>query len=492
MRPESKKQVQSKASPPGADDPVPLVVDLDGTLTPADLSLEALLRTMNRNLFFLFAVIGWLLSGRAVAKALAARWAPTDGTTVPLNPGVVALIHTARADGRPVILATASHQRIADRIRKATGLFDVAIGSSNRRHVKGNGKLAALRAVLGDGPFDYIGDSPVDIPLWREARIGYSCRYQPPGISVVMVTDVVQRSAGAFLRALRPVQWAKNALVFVPLAAAGLVFDPSALLQTSIAAILFSLVASGIYQINDLLDIEADRAHPTKRNRPVAAGSLPAIHAMLLAAMLLLVSFAGAFVWLGPQFVLILSVYLILTTAYSLKLKAVMALDVIALGTLYTLRIVAGAVAANVAVSSWLFLFSVFFFLSLGYLKRFTELRGAVDPKLLLRGRGYVGGDLPVVAMLGVASGMVSILILALFITDEKATGDYASPLLLWGTLPCLLYWINRVWIMAYRGQVDGDPVAFAVRDARSIAVAGMAGACMIVARFIGVPMFVV
>jgi 4-hydroxybenzoate polyprenyltransferase len=471
-----------------AADPVPLVVDLDGTLTPADVTIESLLRIVRGHFLAFFPVIGWLLRGRSVAKALAARRAPPDAAALPLNPGVVALIHAARADGRQIILATASHQRIATRVAAATGLFDIAIGSLGRRQVKGTGKLAALRTVIGPGPFDYIGDSPADMPLWRAARIAYSCRYSASGLAIVPVSDVVRRNAGAVIRALRPHQWAKNVLVFVPVATAGLVFNAEAMLHAMLAAVLFSLVASGIYQINDLLDIDADRAHAKKRKRPIAAGGLPVVHALLLAAFLITLAFAGALAALSPGFAGVLLLYLILTTAYSIRLKAVMTLDVITLGCLYTLRIVAGAVAANVVVSSWLLLFSIFFFLSLSYLKRFIELRGAQDPKRLLDGRGYVGGDLPVVAMAGIAAGMVSILVMALFITDQKATGVYASPLALWGLLLCLLYWINRVWIMAYRGQIDSDPVAFAVRDGRSIAVAILAAAIMMVARSVSIP----
>lgn len=469
-------------------DPVPLVVDLDGTLTPADVTIESLLRVIRSELMGFFVVIGWLLQGRSVAKALAARFAPPDAAALPLNPGVIALIHAARADGRQIILATASHQRIATRVALATGLFDIAIGSLRRRHLKGTGKLAALRTIIGPGPFDYIGDSPADVPLWRAARTAYSCRYHSSGLAIVPVSDVVRRNARAVIRALRPHQWAKNILVFVPVATAGLLLNAEAMLHATLAAALFSLVASGLYQINDVLDIDADRAHAKKCKRPIAAGSLPVAQALLLAAFLITLAFAGALVALGPKFAGVLLLYLILTTAYSIRLKAVVTLDVITLGCLYTLRIAAGAVAVNVVVSSWLLLFSIFFFLSLGYLKRFTELRSAHDPKRLLDGRGYIGGDLPVVGMAGVAAGMVSILVMALFITDQKATGNYASPVALWGIFLCLLYWINRVWIMAYRDQIDCDPVAFAVRDVRSIAVAIIAGTIMLVAQSVSIP----
>jgi 4-hydroxybenzoate polyprenyltransferase len=279
-------------------------------------------------------------------------------------------------------------------------------------------------------------------------------------------------------------QWSKNVLGFVPLLTAGLVFDVAALARATVAAIVFSLVASAIYQVNDILDVEADRAHATKRERPIAAGRIGIAQAALLAVVLLGVAFAAAALLLNVTFILILVIYVALTTLYSVRLKSIMTLDVITLACLYTIRIFAGSAAAGIATSFWLLVFSVFFFLSLGYLKRYTELAGAEERSRLLRGRGYIGFDIDMVAMSGVASAMVSILVMALFINDARLTGVYRAPDLLWLLCLCLLYWINRVWLMARRGEVEGDPIAFAIRDGRSLAVGAMMAAVLLAARF--------
>jgi 4-hydroxybenzoate polyprenyltransferase/phosphoserine phosphatase len=464
---------------------VPLVVDLDGTLTTADVSLESFVRHARGGVLAFMQLIMWIVRGRSVAKAMVARRQPIDAAALPLRAEVVALIKAARAEGRPVVLATASHARNAARMARHTGLFTHVIGSTARRNLKGAAKLAALRRVFGDAPFDYVGDSRADIVLWRAARTGHSCNHLPRGVAVERIGGPATSRWAAIFRSLRLHQWAKNALVLVPLMTAGRLFDAVAVGHALLAALLFSLVASAIYQFNDILDIDADRVHPKKQHRPLAAGQVTIPHALALAAALLGAAFALSAVVFGAGLTVVLAVYLVLTTAYSFRLKAVMTLDVIALACLYTIRIVAGAVAIAVPLSFWLLLFSVFFFLSLGYLKRYTELAAAPEPGRLLKGRGYLDSDLEIVGMSGIAAGMVSILVMALFINDTRTSGLYASPPLLWGLCLCLLYWINRVWMMARRGQIDGDPVSFAIRDPRSIGTAALMAGIFVAARFV-------
>lgn len=464
---------------------VPLIVDLDGTLTPADVSLEAFVRYASGGLMNLVRLLLWLLRGRSFAKAMVARARPLNAASLPLRPEVVALIHEARADGRPIILASASHRRNIARVARETGLFDTAIGTDARSNLKGRAKLAAIRAVLGTGAFDYIGDSRADVTIWAAARRGYSCGTLPNLSNVERLGPFPVSRSRALIKTLRAHQWAKNALVFVPLLTAGEIFEMPAVAKSVFAAVLFSLVASAIYQINDMVDIDADRAHARKRTRPLAAGTLSIPEAIIMASSMLAVAAVASFWLLGGMFALVLAFYLVLTIAYSFRLKAVMTLDVIALACLYAIRIVAGAVAIQVSLSFWLLLFSVFFFLSLGYLKRFIELADATEPGALLKGRGYIDSDIQFVAMSGISAGMVSILVMALFINDKIATAVYATPQLLWLLCLCLLYWINRVWMMARRGQIEGDPVAFAIRDPRSIAVGAVMGAVLLSARFI-------
>jgi 4-hydroxybenzoate polyprenyltransferase len=466
-----------------SQDLTPLVVDLDGTLMPADVSLESFLRFIRQGWFNIFLLALWLAKGRCFAKAMVARRTPVAASALSFRPEVVALIDDARMEGRPVILASGSHQRNVARIAKSSGLFDHHLGSTARRNLTGNSKLEQLKLYLDGQPFDYIGDSKADLPLWHAARKAYSTRLIPN--AKVQGISTKQPKWRAMRKSLRPHQWAKNALIFVPVATAGLVFDPTALMKAAIATISFSLIASAIYQVNDLMDMEADRNHPKKRHRPLAAGTLSIPQAMVLATLLLVTGFALAFLFLPIGFTGALAVYLGLTTAYSFRLKAAMTLDVIALACLYTLRVMAGALAIAVPLSFWLLAFSLFFFLSLGYMKRYTELAFHTVPHKLLDGRGYVGSDLDIVAMSGVSAGMVSILVMGLFIQDISESGVYPAPHLLWGICIGLLYWINRVWMMARRGEVDGDPVAFAIKDRRSIIVAIFMGVIFLASRFV-------
>lgn len=465
---------------------VPLVVDLDGTLTPADVSLEAFVCYARRGVLHFLRLCLWLLTGRAVAKAMVARHAALDPEFLPLRPEVVALIQAARVEGRPVILASASHSRNIGRVSRHCGLFDRIIATRRRDNLKGAAKLRAIRAAIGEGPFDYVGDSRADRALWKEARRAFSVGHLPRGVERLCAAP--RPAWRALLRAMRPHQWAKNALVFVPLLTAGLVADPGAAARAGLMAVLFSLLASGVYLLNDLLDIEADRQHATKKTRPLASGELSIPLALLASAALMLVPFAIGWAVLGWRPAAVLGVYLVLTTAYSFRLKAVMSLDVVTLASLYTLRIAAGAVAIGVPLSFWLLTFSIFLFLSLAYLKRYTELAAAIRPGVLLKGRGYTSFDLDIVAMSGVSAGMVSILVLALFIHDVAGEGRYAAPELLWPVCLILLYWINRTWLMARRGEVEGDPVAFAIKDRRSLALGGLMAGLLVAAQFVPLP----
>ena len=468
---------------PRAAEQVPLVVDLDGTLTPADVTLEAMVRYARGGVINLVRVLLWMLKGRAVLKAMLARHAPLDAAALHLRPEVVALIEEARREGRRVILASASHSRNIARAARATGLFDQILATRRRANLKGPAKLAALRA-LGIASFDYVGDSKADACLWAASRRAFTVRHLPAGSTVERLCGAPRPAWRALLKAMRPHQWAKNGLVFVPVLTAGLATDVAALGQAALAALLFSLLASGVYLLNDVLDIDADRAHAVKSRRPLACGDLSIPLALAASALLTVVPMAAAFALLGPGFGTVLAIYLALTAAYSFRLKAVMALDAVTLACLYTIRIVAGAAAIAVPLSFWLLTFSVFLFLSLAYLKRYTELAAAIRPAAeLLKGRGYTRGDLDIVAMSGISAGMVSILVLALFIQAVGSDPAYAAPQLLWPICLMLLYWINRVWMMARRGEVEGDPVAFAVKDPRSLALGALMGACLIAAQ---------
>lgn len=455
-----------------AGETVPLFVDVDGTLTRADISLESFVRVARSGVVALLMLLLWLLRGRAVAKTMAARRDPIDPARLPYSQEVLDLIAAAKAQGRPVILASASHWRNIGRIARHLGLSDPIMATRGRANLKGSAKLAAIRERVGPGgQFDYVGDCKADICLWREARQGWSVGYVPARSSVERLGGTRPSLSRVLLKAMRPHQWAKNALVLVPAITSGQFTQPKVLFTALAAALLMSLIASSIYLLNDLLDMDSDRAHRTKWKRPLAHGDLAIPHAIGLSVLLASAGLVGGWLLGGAQLTFWLLAYMAITTAYSFRLKAVMVGDAIVLASLYTIRIWIGGVAIGVPLSFWLLLFSVFLFLSLAYLKRYIEMRDAPEPYRLLSGRGYVGGDLDVVMMSGISSGMVAILVLALFANDPTTAAHYAVPELLWLLCLPLIYWMNRIWMMARRGQIEGDPVAFAIADRRSIVV---------------------
>jgi 4-hydroxybenzoate polyprenyltransferase len=281
----------------------------------------------------------------------------------------------------------------------------------------------------------------------------------------------VKPSLPAFLQALRVHQWSKNALLFLPILAAHHLGDRPALVRVALGFLSFGLVASSVYVLNDILDVESDRSHPRKRLRPFASGALRLGAGFALVPGLLAAG-AGVALLLPPTFGVSLTAYWFTTLAYSLRIKRVVILDVLVLAGLYTIRIYAGAFAAGVPVSEWLASFALFFFLSLAILKRASELAKVTEA---VRGRGYRPDNRVPVSAMGVASGYVSVLVLALYVTSQDVRRLYTHPAWLWMLCVLVLYWISRMWLLAWRGEVDDDPVVFAIRDPTSWGVAALA-----------------
>jgi 4-hydroxybenzoate polyprenyltransferase len=285
-----------------------------------------------------------------------------------------------------------------------------------------------------------------------------------------------RQRAGALLRLLRPHQWAKNALLLVPLLAAHGAGGPRALSTVLIALVAFCLCASSVYIVNDIVDLEADRAHPRKSRRPLAAGLVPLPAAFALAPVLLALA-ATITVFMPLKFQLVVGTYWLLTMAYSLRLKGVVVVDVLCLAALYTLRIIAGAAAAGVALSFWLLIFAIFLFLSLALVKRYAELDALRRAsRLQAAGRGYHVEDLPVLQSFGTAAGYMSVLVLALYINSPDIESLYRRPKVIWLLCVLMLYWISRVWMKAHRGTMNDDPVVFALKDRISLLI-GLLGA---------------
>jgi 4-hydroxybenzoate polyprenyltransferase len=284
---------------------------------------------------------------------------------------------------------------------------------------------------------------------------------------------------------IRPQQWIKNFLVFVPLVTSHNLFHFSLLIAVAIAIVCFCFCASAVYVLNDLADIDADRRHPSKRNRPFAAGNLPLTWGLPIAGLLLSLAFTISCLALPLRFSAVLALYFVMTCGYSFFAKGVVMLDVLLLAALYTIRVLGGAMAAGVTVSDWLMAFSMFLFFSLAFAKRYAELeRLASAEGGKASGRGYHASDIGLIESMGPASGLIAVLVLSLYINGEQMKTLYRNPWPLWLICPILLYWISRLWIQAKRGEITGDPIVFALRDRTSVCLGVIVAALLAVASF--------
>ncbi|WPP45348.1 UbiA family prenyltransferase [Pseudomonas sp. AN-1] len=461
-------------------DPLPLVIDLDGTLLRSDLLLETGLAFMRSHPLRLLKPLGWLSKGKTVLKDRLARATHIDVRVLPYDPAVIELIQAERSNGRTVILATASHHSLAERIAEHLQLFDQVLASDSSRNLSAERKRDLLVGHFGEHGFDYAGNSHDDLPVWAAARKAYlvnpDAGVEPRARAHGNVKQVIRSNSPSikdWAKALRLHQWMKNLLIFTPLLTAHQLGVPQLLWQGLLAFLFFGLCASSVYLLNDLLDLTDDRHHGTKRHRPFASGRLAIKSGIMAFPALLAGSFAGAILLLPWEFSAVLATYYILTLGYSLALKRQMAVDVIALALLYTIRIIAGAAACKLPLTFWILAFSMFMFLSLAMVKRYTELResrkkGRTDKT---RGRGYYPSDLEMIASLGSASGYLAVMVLALYIHDQATVLMYSYPELIWLACPLLLFWITRIWMLAHRGEVNEDPVVFAIRDRTSLMV---------------------
>lgn len=471
-----------------AQDQRPLVVDLDGTLIRSDLLIEAFFGELGRNLGSLPNLALALLQGKAAFKHRLSAAEHMDPATLPYDTAVLERIHQARAIGRRVYLASASHENLVQAVADHLGLFDGWFATNLDGNCAGEVKAARLVEAFGEGGFDYIGNDAADLPVWRHAGVALAVR-TPVGVARRL--KVVKPDAShlahdrpgwtSWLKLLRVHQYAKNALVFVPLLT-GHVFNLLALSQTVLAAIAFCLCASSVYILNDLVDLRDDRNHPTKSARPLASGQIPLAHALLAAPVLLLTALIVA-AFISLPFVGVLVAYYALTTAYSFYLKRKMLADVITLACLYTVRVVGGAAAIGTGISVWLIAFFMAWFLSLALIKRCVELVGRRNAKLPdASSRDYKQGDIQMVSALAAASGFNAITIFALYASSDLARDFYQRAEILWLVTPLLTYWIARALMLANRGKMHDDPVVFALKDRVSLGTIGAAVALILVA----------
>jgi 4-hydroxybenzoate polyprenyltransferase len=462
--------------------PIPLCVDCDGTFIRTDLLHEAVLRILKRRVWMIGPMIGWLLAGKAAFKAKVAALAPLDPEALPLREATRALIDRTRAEGRPVILATAADHSHAEALAAHhPALFDDVMATGDGTNLSALSKARALVARYGERGYDYIGDAPADVAVWKSARRAYvaapSRRFLRGLGRYGFVAEAVGEPESALkpmIKALRPHQWMKNALVFLPPAAAHSLV-PVVLGKALIAFLAFSLCASSVYVLNDLLDLESDRRHKRKRKRPFASGALSVKAGLLMVPLLVIAAFvlAAAVGWL---FAGTLFVYLVITSLYSFRLKQQVIVDVILLAMLYTMRILGGSAATLIPPSFWMLAFSMFLFFSLALVKRYSELiplltAGKSD---VLAGRGYRASDLPVLMSVGVASGMLAVLVLAFYLDDARTRAIYPSVQLALLAPVLILYWVARLWMKTHRDEMHDDPVVFAARDWQTLVIVAL------------------
>jgi 4-hydroxybenzoate polyprenyltransferase/phosphoserine phosphatase len=455
----------------------PLVVDLDGTLLRSDLLMETAMAFVRSKPLKVFKMLGWLLKGKAALKEGLALETQIDVSVLPYDPQIIDMINAEKANGRMIVLATASHVSLAERIAEHLQLFDLVLASNANRNLSGNNKRDLLVAHYGEGGFDYVGNSKDDLPIWNVSRQAYVVNPDRGVESRVKAMPQVEptiRTNTSGLRdwrkAMRMHQWLKNALIFVPLLASHRFTQFDLMRDGVFAFFCFGLCASSVYILNDLLDLGDDRHHKSKCNRPFASGRLSIKAGLIFVPTLLVAAFGAALLLLPWQFSAVMAAYYGLTLAYSLQLKRLMAVDVIVLAMLYTTRIIAGVAAFNLTLTFWILAFSMFIFLSLAMVKRYAELRDARvrEVTTMARGRGYYPGDLDMIASLGASSGYLAVMVLALYIQDAKTTALYVTPHVIWLACPLLLFWVTRVWMLTHRGQMNEDPVVFAIRDRTS------------------------
>lgn len=460
---------------------LPLVVDLDGTLIRSDVLFESANAFVSSNPLNLPKLIFWATRGKSALKSELAQRVELNPAALPYNDAVVDFIREERSRGREIVLATASNQKYADEIAAYLGLFDHVFGSTETHNLKGAKKAELLVSRYGKQGFDYIGDSHADLSVWQQAAAAIlvspskKLREAASRFTTSQIVDTPERRPiAALIKSMRLHQWVKNLLIFIPLIATHRFINAEDDVLVVVAFLAFSLVASAIYLINDLSDLAHDRLHKSKVKRPLASGALPIPVAWVAWPLLLIIGFGLSILILPQMFSLVLAGYLVLTTCYSLGLKRIVILDVVVLAALYTLRIIAGAFAISAPPSFWILTFSLFFFLSLALMKRFSELYELrlTENKDAIDGRGYSHRDTDFVIGLGLSSGLISVLVFMFYVHDPAIESLYSTPILLWLTGPLLLIWISRAWLIAHRGHMHEDPIVFALRDLPSYLIA--------------------
>jgi 4-hydroxybenzoate polyprenyltransferase/phosphoserine phosphatase len=469
-----------------------IVVDLDGTLVRTDLLVESYVKTLGHDFIGAVRILRHLFRSRSAFKHAIATQVHLDASLFPYNEEALVWLRSVRESrGARLYLASASNEKFVEAVANHLGIFDGWIASTADVNLSGQRKADRIKEMLGGEQFTYIGNGLVDLPIWRSAAkcVAVECspRCQRALLAVAPEATIVERIKGVWrpwLKLLRVHQYAKNLLVAVPLVASHEI-TPRNVVLTLAAMLAYSLCASSGYIVNDLVDLDADRKHPTKRRRPLANGTVSILAAPIVVMLLLLSAFTLA-IAIGWLFAGVLAFYLVLTEVYTLSLKRKMVVDAITLAVLYICRVIAGGAAIEVMPSEWLLGISLFLFASLAFTKRSIELRSHLDAdkQMKLHHRNYEVGDLFIVESVAAACGFNAVTFLALYIASDAVHKLYAHPVFLWIACPVLMYWIGRNLMLAHRGLMDDDPIVFALRDRPSLISAAVIGAAAVLATF--------
>ncbi len=464
-------------------------VDLDGSVIASDLTWECLVRLLRTRPLDMLRVPIWLLKGRAYFNQELAKRCDLNPGALPYRQEVLAVLREERKCGMRIVLITAADHALARRVADHLDLASGILASHDKISCTGERRLAAILKEADGKPFGYIGNARKDSEVWKAASqltvvaLGESTANAVRNLPKARIVHCSGMRFGSWLRAIRVHQWAKNLLLFVPLITAHQFGNWEALVGAASGFLSFSLCASAAYVFNDLLDLDSDRTHATKRARPFASGEIPISWGVGMMVLLFCFGVVLAALTLPPLFLGIVLLYGIVTTSYSLYLKRIPVLDVLVLAGLYTVRVIGGGVAVSISISQWLLAFSMFLFLSLACMKRFTELVAIVSSGgKLPPGRGYEVADRDLLQMAGIVSGYLAILVLALYLNSREVIALYKNHQVLWLMCPPLLFWVTRVWLLAHRGEMNEDPVTFAIHDRQSYVVGVLVGLTMFAA----------
>lgn len=456
---------------------IPLYVDLDGTLIKTDLLFECFIEFIKKKPFNVLLVFYWLVKGKAYLKHKLAQETSINIEDLPYNDSFLSFLTIQNNNGKKLILATAANKTLAKKIAKHLDIFSDVIASDDKNNISGVTKLTRIKEHCGDGVFDYAGDSKSDLIIFEHAKssilVNFNNKlyFSTRDIHVVETFSSPNSLIYSLLKAIRPQQWVKNLLLFVPVFVGNQWNELNLIMRSFIGFVAFCLIASAVYIFNDLIDIQLDRAHVKKKYRPFAAGFLTAQHGLLVFFVFIVAGLSSAYL-LNLIYFLILILYLLINFLYSVYLKKIVLVDILLLSLFYTLRMVSGGIITNITLSFWLVSFSMFIFFSLATSKRYAEVQlmnNSVKSKI--PGRGYYNYDLTILNIMGVTSGYIAVLVIALYINSPEVISIYSSPKALWGVCLLLFFWISHIWFTTSRGKMDEDPITFAFKDRTSLVV---------------------